>query len=213
MLAYGGLTQEAFDAGQRYYEGYFVLAADLDFGGEENTWIKRLGYNYNGAENNGFKGVFDGRGHTIANVSLSEYDGLFGGVHRAATIKNVAFTGMTVSILGGIFGRECSGKLENVFIDVTFDGTDDTAVLGFYAYASAGLNNVVIALHGTLASENYAVLATGEFAGANITNCYIITNGLPIKEYSAFTVGETSVTATGLPTEYWDLSGDYPVFK
>lgn len=228
MQAYGGLTQEAFDAGQRYYEGYFVLGNDIDFGGGDNGWIKRLGYSYNVGSNNGFSGTFDGRGHTISNVVLNEIGGLFGSATSVSVIKNVAFTGITLSCRGGIIGQECCAELENVFIDATFTGASDAGALAYYTFSShknGGIKDVVIVAHGT-AGDGSSVLGNlfelGSSGVKNVTNSYIVTNGVTMyytagetapSTVALFTTGETGVTATGLSETYWDLSGDYPVFK
>ncbi len=63
--------------------GIYVLANDIDCSG----YYMAAGYSH---QKYWFKGTFDGNGHTISNVIVSE-GGIFGGMQNA-TIKNVNFT-------------------------------------------------------------------------------------------------------------------------
>lgn len=82
-----------------------------------------------------FKGVFDGRGYVISDVTLSglNYIGLFGCVENA-TIKNLTVSGTSISgtnYVGGIVGYG-SGILENLEsnISITSTGTDAGGIAG-----------------------------------------------------------------------------------
>lgn len=87
-----------------------VLANDLDMSPVDN--FTPIGLNESYAQ---FRGIFDGRGHTISNlkVSRSKEAGLFGGVHAHAQISNVIvgegseITSSGDEGAGGIVGRVC----------------------------------------------------------------------------------------------------------
>ncbi len=67
-------------------KGYYMLADDIDCAGESAF---AAGYSY---QKSYFKGVFDGNGKTIKNITVNE-GGIFGGM-SGATVKNVNFTGV-----------------------------------------------------------------------------------------------------------------------
>ena len=66
--------------------GYYVLGGDIDCADAE---VFAAGHNY---QKSFFKGIFDGKGHTIKNITVNE-GGIFGGL-SGATIRNVNFTGV-----------------------------------------------------------------------------------------------------------------------
>ena len=81
---------------------YFKLTSDIDLGNLEWTPIgKGLAYGTYDNPVNPFSGIFDGDGHVISNVKITQLGshslGLFGGV-KNANIKNVGIDGMTVEI-------------------------------------------------------------------------------------------------------------------
>lgn len=75
----------------------------------------------------GFKGIFDGRGHVISNITSYAYaynglGGLFGQLLEGSVVKNIAFTEVTaVGRYGTILvgeSQDFGGALENVVITV-----------------------------------------------------------------------------------------------
>ncbi len=123
MVHYGGI-----DTTTKVYGGYFVLADNIDMGGNafnigtsETGNKAENGYEYmfdrwsspkyrkeNGtmvetpsSTETGFTGLFDGRGYEIKNCSFSYgRSGLFGYVYKTATVKNVGISGTIWAILG-----------------------------------------------------------------------------------------------------------------
>lgn len=93
-------------------EGNYRLVNDIDL--SEVLWTPIDGY---------FKGIFDGNGHTISNLTVdtSENAGLFGGASGSggATFTNVTIKDVQIensgSYTGALFGRATSG-------DITIDG-------------------------------------------------------------------------------------------
>lgn len=96
--------------------GYFVLGEDIDFGGES------FGL---GSESAGFRGVFDGRGYIIKDITMS-YTGLFGTVYDGSAIRNLTMIGVTNSQdwVSAVLVRDVSPKtaavtIENIYIRFT----------------------------------------------------------------------------------------------
>ena len=63
--------------------GYYVLGNDIDGNGAQLANTVQI---YN--QSNGFRGTFDGRGHTISNFNTGNY-GIFGNIAYGAVIKNL----------------------------------------------------------------------------------------------------------------------------
>lgn len=106
------------------------LTADLDFSGK--TDIKSIG-----DINHKFNGVFDGQGHTISNLKItdssSEYVGMFGALDVSAEVKNLIID-ETCEIKGnkgqgacnvGLIGSAQSATVSNIICRATLT-TDDT---------------------------------------------------------------------------------------
>ena len=112
------------------YDGYIILANDIDATGyNHKSWANWSGmYDGAGRTGEGFQGYFDGNGYTISNLRLDMNEnyavcGVFGTIGENAIIKNVAFTNLTSgstnktnwlsSMLAiNVFG----GTIENVFL-------------------------------------------------------------------------------------------------
>ena len=126
-------------------DGYYIVTADFDAaeagiqmsgtaGG--NTWsakavsfasIDSVSFDASQYYDVGFKGIFDGRGHTIGNLNTFAYKyrgtgGLFGQLLEGSVVRNIAFTDVTVNGRYGavLVGETCAfdGLLENVVITV-----------------------------------------------------------------------------------------------
>ena len=140
---YGILKKDVF-----VYEGYVVLAADLDFsdfdyknapgvspwsprgdkafgfyantpGGFEADW-ERLEWNADKwlSYSDGFSGTFDGRGHVISNLKVDLY-GIFPAINKGSTFKNVAFMRVDVMPNTGVIAAAVNGTVENVYIEAS----------------------------------------------------------------------------------------------
>ena len=68
----------------------------------------------------GFRGVFDGKGHTITglkfdlSVSTRAYNGMFGVLHREGVVQNVAFE--DASVCGALIAYYGSGTVRNIYV-------------------------------------------------------------------------------------------------
>ena len=114
--------------------GYYVLANDINI-----KWTKpmtaSLTYNStvkNWEANFGFRGTFDGRGHTISGFAVNTF-GMFGHVGKGAVIKNVKFDKFKYNgqYLGALFGATVRGA---AITDVTLSNVE-------YANAGAGIEH------------------------------------------------------------------------
>ena len=114
-------------------DGYYILANDIDAAGKDPICLIDFdGYINNKANSGvGFVGIFDGRGHTISNLTVktggyAKIGGLFGQILNPAIIRNVAFVDVTTDGVGyknlmtGESGR-MTGLMENVFISAKGD--------------------------------------------------------------------------------------------
>ncbi|MGN0242665.1 MAG: lectin like domain-containing protein [Lachnospiraceae bacterium] len=117
--------KDAVNAGNTYEGYYVVLAEDLDMEGILYDSIGNLYSNYV------FEGTFDGDGHTVRNLSLTQtselngetvlysYVGLFGLLGEHAVVRNVAveitacnlLNTTEVSFAGGLAARTKAGSL------------------------------------------------------------------------------------------------------
>ena len=100
----------------------FVLAEDIDLSSISN-WTP-IGEN----STNPFKGIFDGNGHVIKNLTINNlsrnYAGLFGYTDSGAVIKNIGIEGGFIKArasCAGLVGYSTSTNIENCYstIDVT----------------------------------------------------------------------------------------------
>jgi hypothetical protein len=164
---------------------HFALMADIDLGGFSGHQ-----FNLIGNDSEPFTGVFDGRGHTISDLT---YTGKFGentvGLFRAvggeeAVIKNLGLTELNVSgfvQISVLAAQLNAGTIENCRVT---DGT--VSASGAYAGALAGIISGGRILN--CCSSNTFVDCTtraGGLAGAN-------TGGLVINSYAANPVSATS---------------------
>lgn len=138
------LSALSYQAGGRtVIDGYYLLGQDLDASGTDLT---NAGYSWNRQQ--GFVGVFDGRGHRIQGLTLAG-QGLFGTIGAGAHIQNATFTdlhlgpnqsyvfakaikeaelrNLSFTLADADSGREVGGMLAQVIsqgtslIDVTID--------------------------------------------------------------------------------------------
>ena len=132
------VTQTNIDNNTSIY-GYYVLGNDINV-----KWMKPMmaSLKYNKTVQNweakfGFRGTFDGLGHTISGFAVNE-GGMFGHVGKGAVIKNVKFDKFKYNgqYNGGLFGGTVRGA---EITDVTLTNveykmpTKDHESVGFFA--------------------------------------------------------------------------------
>jgi len=96
--------------------GNYILVADINCS-------KMSDWSPIGTEQNGFSGRFDGKGHTISNLTSSQ--GLFGYISSTGTVENVNLSGFEVSAdqCGGIIAGHNNGVIQYCKISGLINGT------------------------------------------------------------------------------------------
>lgn len=134
------VTQTNIDNNTSIY-GYYVLGNDINV-----KWLKPMmaSLTYKGAVKNwetnfGFRGTFDGLGHTISGFVVNTF-GMFGHVGKGAVIKNVKFDKFKYNgqYLGALFGGTVRGaEITDVTLsNVEYVNVKDTSLIhnqGFFA--------------------------------------------------------------------------------
>mgnify|MGYP000998824416 CR=1 FL=1 len=134
--------------------GYFVQTQDVDAGGA------RVGFGeWDGSKTvNCFNGVYDGRGHVIANAKQGTNNGMFAWPKGNTTIKNIVFTG---AVLDG-----CSGF-------VVIEGGNGTTIENIAVYGK-------IVSGGASWSPSAMILGKGN--GATVRNCMVVLTDWALNE-------------------------------
>ena len=114
-----------------------------------------------------FCGNFDGNGHTVSGLSITQDGsnmGLFRYVDASALIQNLTVSGEIIpdgsrSAVGGIAGHN-AGKIQNCFFDGTVSGSDDVG--GIAGITSREVTFTQCANTGHISNDTTAVLSSGE---------------------------------------------------
>ncbi|MBQ0081201.1 MAG: hypothetical protein KBS95_06625 [Alistipes sp.] len=137
-------------------DGSIILKADIDMAGVD--WIpigssqNEINYTVSAAPTDPFKGVFDGKGHKIKNLSLKlnnnkdSYMGFFGAT-QDAQIKNVTFENLDMEFTtkgiasnhvayGGVVGYAYDTQISNVNVTVTSHGKATSTASRAVSYGS-----------------------------------------------------------------------------
>ena len=113
------------NAGKTHEGAIFVLADDLDLSEVEN-------FNKIGTSSKQFKGIFNGNGNTISNLTMNKTSdgvGLFGYAF-GATIKNVNLENVNISgnsRVGGLAGQAKNSEISNCSVSGIVSATVDHA--------------------------------------------------------------------------------------
>ncbi len=152
------------------------LTADINLSGE--------GWEPIGVSGHQFLGTFDGQGHTISNLSITNatHDGLgfFGSVHgtlRNFTIENVHIAAPTHSYMGGAVS-DINGYVENVHVTGSIYLEGANFVGGVVGYSYANFDNISAiktqddasarTIDDGFRNEKFDIIASGESAGGLI---------------------------------------------
>jgi len=170
------------------YDGYFVLENNIDF--ENQPFMAgRAGYTQSTTtllSNRGFKGVFDGKGNAIENVT-SDNGGVFGLVHKDGVVKNLAVTGTISTVDSGLLGKQFSGWLDNSYIQTKVGSLKATASVATIMSFSHVSNVVIVA-------DASSALRSDEFTEDNM----LVTHG-----YVAGYLGHITGTKDGPAFSQW----------
>lgn len=177
ILGWNELSYAA-DAAGNYWGGYFVLGNDIDMQGKNFRGCYTYsdlypgdklkegfeGFQWLNGNSGGFRGVFDGRGHAISNLTMSKWcDSFLGLLAAQGTIKNIAFTNVTLAGSTSVIALGGCGRIENAYVEIAAysDGNavDSTGIfLARDCMGSARLVNCFVKF-------NCATTVTGGFNG------------------------------------------------
>ena len=128
---------------------------------------------------NRFTGTFDGNGHTIFNLQINrdtaDYQGLFGAVGSAATVRNVGLSNVRIEgkqniggLAGGNFGTIINSYANGI-------GVSATSIVG----GLVGWNGITARVINSYAGGDVKGISIGGLVGFNegsITDSYAVTN-------------------------------------
>lgn len=210
------------------WDGYFIIDADIDMNGGKFTpfqiWTNGLA---NGAY--GFKGVIDGRGHVISNVTVDGDNQSIVGYALMAdgVVKNLGFVDVDASGRNAtVVAFRSYGLIENVFVKA--NGTNRSNLSGLVSSVAHGTyENVFVYVDETgssgdsvgsvIGTTNAKATLTNVFAVASLQiigsdpNASILTNCGKSLSLAAFKEAEYNLG--GFDTEYWTVDGKIPLFK
>lgn len=210
------------------WDGYFIIDADIDMNGGKFTpfqiWTNGLA---NGAY--GFKGVIDGRGHVISNVTVDGDNQSIVGYALMAdgVVKNLGFVDVDASGRNAtVVAFRSYGLIENVFVKA--NGTNRSNLSGLVSSVAHGTyENVFVYVDETgssgdsvgsvIGTTNAKATLTNVFAVASLQiigsdpNASILTNCGKSLSLAAFKEAEYDLS--GFDTEYWTVDGKIPLFK
>ena len=177
ILGWNELSYAA-DAAGNYWGGYFVLGNDIDMQGKNFRGCYTYsdlypgdklkegfeGFQWLNGNSGGFRGVFDGRGHAISNLTMSKWcDSFLGLLAAQGTIKNIAFTNVTLGGSTSVIALGGCGRIENAYVEIAAysngNAVDSTGIfLARDCMGSARLVNCFVKF-------NCATTVTGGFNG------------------------------------------------
>ncbi len=126
--------------------GYYILENDIDMSGITLAVQGKniTSQNWDHFANVGFRGIFDGQGHTIKNFA-PPMCGIFGTVGKGAVIKNIAFTGLAPRGYGraALAGYICGATLDNLYFSGIVPETGCTALVASNVDSASVIKNCV----------------------------------------------------------------------
>ena len=227
------------------WDGYFVLGEDIAYNGLFKSKIADIDSLWAAVEGNwsngglyGFKGVFDGKGHTIEGISIdngSQMGSVFGVLHIDGVIKNVSFTKASVAANSSLVCHAGGGSVENVYIQYDSigkgtqhyegNGTINSHCGSFFSFkeptATANVTNCVIDVSKATVNNNVSIKAVGS-EYASIKNVFVIGGTQALQNASNATIALPSVTDfvedanaqsryKKFDEAFWSMAGGVPV--
>ena len=157
---------------------------------------------YSDSAANSFRGTYDGGRHIIFNLTINtntDYQGMFGYIGNAATVKNVGVVNGSVrgrNNTGGLVGLNNGGIVQNCFFSGSVTGSNDTGgiaggnlgtIQNCYSDSSvgAGINSTV----GGIVGYNYN--------SGTVRNCAALNPGVTISYGSGTGIGRVAGENSG----------------
>lgn len=230
VLVYG-------NTGKDVYGGYVVLGGDIDYAGATYDWNDVKNDTITSDWPTGWTGVFDGRGHTVYNINVKNYCGIFLGIAKGGTIKNVGFANVGLTSGAGTYDSAnllagfSHGTVENVFVEIaSIASNNNQAALYEHHYETAVLRNVVVYVmqaalkNPTETSLNKGILIAATLHEGGVTeNVFVVTDFVNISNNVSFETGyKTIKKITGTEalsaeekaalSKFWTLEYGVPMF-
>ena len=103
--------------------GYFVLGDNITCTSEYKA---QETYSFGVSANDGFQGLFDGRGYTIENLNVvGDMCGFMPMIGANGVVCNTVFKNATLSGRGGFIASHLRGTVYNLYIDISITDNDD----------------------------------------------------------------------------------------
>ena len=103
--------------------GYFVLGDNITCTSEYKA---QETYSFGVSANDGFQGLFDGRGYTIENLNVvGDMCGFMPMIGANGVVCNTVFENATLSGRGGFISSHLRGTVYNLYIDISITDNDD----------------------------------------------------------------------------------------
>lgn len=163
-----------------WYENNYYLNTNIDL----NNYDGIIPF---GDEDNEYKGIFDGNGHIIRNISInsnSDNVGLFGVV--GASIRNLGITDFDISTegqnAGAIAGRLVNGSIYNCYVTNSTINADDGYVGSIVGYVDSNNDNsteiyTCYAKDTQISSDgNYIGGLIGDASNIRVSACYAVSD-------------------------------------
>ena len=210
----------AYTVNSFVYEGYnnahYILTTDIYLGGYQwepiGVYYFDDGSNIDTDKDMTFSGTFDGNGHTIYGLTITECEdyheffGLFGSLEEGAVIKNLNMEYFNISIdsdkeiyIGGLAGCAKEARIENCHVDGSItvnSGREDAFVGGLVGKNSYTPINSCSANVNVDASASYSTGGDlhvggliGEVTKSDITNSYSSGSIYARAEYTVYIGG------------------------
>ena len=158
----------------------YVLMADIDLGGAEWTPIGKPS-GFNDDSGSGFRGMFDGNGHTIKNFTVSSfstnagiwYAGFFGATN-GATIKDLTLQNAYVAGTSRAGADLMAGTLVGLAVNTNISGCNaiDVSVQDMFSGTRTDTNNYAV---GGLVGDYYSGPSKGSPAATvAVSDCSVV---------------------------------------
>jgi hypothetical protein len=207
-------TASKLDDVRNDLSGNYLLVADLDLSGF-SSWTP-IG---NGSAN--FSGIFNGNGHTIANLTITssdEYQGLFG-FTSGGIINDLRLDGVTVSgsnDVGGLVGcSENSSVISHCRVTGSVSGSE-SRIGGLVGYSGGNGSIISCTASGTVSGDsdvggllgyNSGSVVTKSFATCDVISASGFVGGLVGYNFSGSTISNCYSTGTVTATSTGFLGG------
>ena len=161
------------NSGTTYEDQFFLLNADLTYDTATQNNHTPIGNSNNNDWNRPFSGTFDGDGHTISGIRISDSNsnycqGLFGFCQNS-TVKNLIFTDAKITgreMVGGIVGKNFGSSIEDCQVANNVTVSGESHVGGIAGGNCGSIENCQVTNNVTVSGDGYI----GGIAGDNSTD-------------------------------------------